>query len=40
MAARQGGESSIRRLRTAYYVMKVTLSIVLDRLRRQEAQLA
>jgi len=37
MHARQGGESSIRSWRTAYYMLKVTLAIFADRLRRQEA---
>ncbi len=36
MFERQGGVSSIRRLRTAYYMTKVTLAIVFDRLRGQE----
>jgi glycosyltransferase involved in cell wall biosynthesis len=36
MFERQGGVSSIRRLRTAYYMAKVTMAIVFDRLRSQE----
>jgi hypothetical protein len=36
MFERQGGVSSIRRLRTAYYMTKVTMAIVFDRLRAQE----
>jgi glycosyltransferase involved in cell wall biosynthesis len=36
MFERQGGVSSIRRLRTAYYMTKVTMAIVFDRLRGQE----
>lgn len=40
MAERQGGVSSIRQLRTAYYMAKVTLAILMDRLRGHEAELA
>jgi glycosyltransferase involved in cell wall biosynthesis len=36
MFERQGGVSSIRRLRTAYYMAKVTMAIVFDRLRSRE----
>jgi len=36
MHARAGGVSSIRSWRTAYYMAKVTLAILIDRLRRQE----
>jgi glycosyltransferase involved in cell wall biosynthesis len=36
MRARQGGVSSIRYLKTAYYMLKVTLAILLDRLRNRE----
>jgi glycosyltransferase involved in cell wall biosynthesis len=36
MFERQGGVSSIRALRPAYYMVKVTLSILIDWLRRQE----
>ncbi len=36
MHERQGGVSSIRHLRTAYYMLKVTMSIVFDRLRSRE----
>lgn len=36
MHERQGGVSSIRHLRTAYYMLKVTMSIVFDRLRSLE----
>jgi glycosyltransferase involved in cell wall biosynthesis len=36
MHERQGGVSSIRHLRTAYYMLKVTMSIVFDRLRALE----
>lgn len=36
MHERQGGVSSIRHLRTAYYMLKVTMSIVFDRLRARE----
>lgn len=36
MHERQGGVSSIRRMRAMYYMLKVTLSIVFDRLRSQE----
>jgi glycosyltransferase involved in cell wall biosynthesis len=36
MFERQGGVSSIRRLRTAYYMTKVTMAIVFDRLRSRE----
>ena len=36
MYARQGGVSSIRALRPAYYMLKVTLGILVDWLRRKE----
>lgn len=36
MHARQGGVSSIRYLRTAYYMLKVTVAILLDWLRAKE----
>lgn len=36
MRERQGGVSSIRRLRAAYYMAKVTMAIVFDRLRGTE----
>jgi glycosyltransferase involved in cell wall biosynthesis len=36
MHARQGGVTSIRYLKTAYYMLKVTLAILLDRLRAKE----
>ncbi len=36
MFERQGGVSSIRRLRAAYYMAKVTMAIVFDRLRGTE----
>jgi glycosyltransferase involved in cell wall biosynthesis len=36
MYQRQGGVSSIRALRPAYYMVKVTLGILVDLLRRQE----
>jgi glycosyltransferase involved in cell wall biosynthesis len=36
MHERQGGVSSIRQLRAAYYMLKVTMSIVFDRLRARE----
>ena len=36
MFERQGGVSSIRRLCTAYYMAKVTMAIVFDRLRSRE----
>lgn len=38
MHERQGGVSSIRRFRSAYYVLKVTMSIVFDRIRKKEAR--
>ena len=38
MFERQGGVSSIRRLKAAYYMVKVSLAILFDRLRRLEAQ--
>jgi glycosyltransferase involved in cell wall biosynthesis len=38
MAERQGGTSSIHRFRSAYYVLKVTMSIVFDRIRKKEAK--
>jgi glycosyltransferase involved in cell wall biosynthesis len=37
MHERQGGVSSIRQLRAGYYMVKVTMSIVFDRLRGREA---
>lgn len=37
MHERQGGVSSIRRLRAAYYMTKVTMAILFDRLRGREA---
>lgn len=37
MHARQGGVSSIRYFKTAYYMLKVTLAILFDRLRAREA---
>jgi len=37
MHERQGGVSSISQLRAVYYMLKVTMSIVFDRLRGQEA---
>jgi glycosyltransferase involved in cell wall biosynthesis len=36
MYERQGGVSSIRRLRTVYYMAKVTMAIMFDRLRGRE----
>jgi len=36
MHARQGGVSSIRSFRTVYYMLKVSLSILIDRLRARE----
>jgi len=36
MRERQGGVSSIRYFRTAYYMIKVTLAILVDRLRARE----
>jgi glycosyltransferase involved in cell wall biosynthesis len=36
MQERQGGQSSIRRLRTLYYMVKVTMAILIDRLRNLE----
>ena len=36
MRSRQGGASSIRRLRSVYYMLKVSLAILIDRLRRVE----
>ncbi len=36
MRERQGGVSSIRYLRTGYYMLKVTIAILLDRLRMKE----
>ena len=36
MHERQGGVSSIRRLRAAYYMTKVTMAILFDRLRGTE----
>jgi glycosyltransferase involved in cell wall biosynthesis len=38
MYERQGGVSSIRSLRPAYYMLKVTLGILVDLLRRKEVQ--
>lgn len=38
MFHRQGGVSSIRALRPAYYMIKVTLGILVDLLRRREVQ--
>lgn len=37
MFERQGGTSSIRRLKSAYYMVKVSLAILFDRTRRLEA---
>ena len=36
MHAREGGESSIRHLKTVYYMIKVTAAICFDRLRARE----
>jgi hypothetical protein len=36
MYARQGGVSSIRALKTVYYMLKVSVAILLDRLRGKE----
>lgn len=36
MRERQGGRSSIRYMRTAYYMVKVTLAILVDRIRSKE----
>jgi hypothetical protein len=36
MFERQGGVSSIRKLKAAYYMLKVSLAIVFDRIRRSE----
>ncbi len=36
MKERQGGQSSIRYFRTIYYMLKVTVAIVIDRLRSKE----
>jgi hypothetical protein len=36
MNERQGGQSSIRHLRTAYYMLKVTLAILVDRIRSKD----
>jgi hypothetical protein len=36
MHARQGGQSSIRYLRTIYYMLKVSLAILIDRIRSRE----
>ena len=36
MLERQGGQSSIRYLRTLYYMVKVTMAILIDRLRNLE----
>jgi len=35
-AERQGGVSSIRYFRTVYYMLKVSLAILIDRIRFQE----
>jgi len=35
MQARQGGESSITKLKSLYYMLKVSLAILIDRLRKQ-----
>ena len=37
MFERQGGVSSIRKLKSAYYMIKVSLAILFDRIRRSEA---
>lgn len=37
MFERQGGVSSIRKLKAAYYMVKVSLAILFDRIRRMEA---
>ena len=36
MRARQGGRSSIRLFKGPYYMLKVTVAILIDRLRRKE----
>jgi glycosyltransferase involved in cell wall biosynthesis len=36
MHARQGGQSSIRYLKTIYYMLKVSLAILIDRIRSRE----
>jgi len=36
MRERQGGVSSIRYFRTVYYMLKVSLAILIDRIRFQE----
>ena len=36
MFERQGGISSIRKLKAAYYMVKVSLAIVFDRIRGSE----
>jgi glycosyltransferase involved in cell wall biosynthesis len=36
MHERQGGVSSIRRLRTVYYMLKVSLAIMVERIRKKE----
>jgi hypothetical protein len=36
MFERQSGVSSIRKLKAAYYMLKVSLAIVFDRIRRSE----
>ncbi len=36
MHERQGGESSIQRLKTVYYMIKVTVAILIDKLRSNE----
>lgn len=38
MFERQGGVSSIRKLKTLYYMVKVSLSIIFDRIRRRESR--
>ena len=38
MHERQGGVSSIRSMRTVYYMLKVSLAIMVDRMRRKEHQ--
>lgn len=37
MHERQGGQSSIRYFKTVYYMLKVSLAILIDRLRRRES---
>lgn len=36
MQARQGGQSSIRYFKTVYYMLKVSLAILIDRMRQRE----